>query len=74
MLPFGVYGADTRHLCRITQALLGEEGSAEVFVDDPALALRGAEERCHELAVLTCWLWRSLGFPLAWSKAQYGNV
>ena len=68
-----IWGRSAAFLGRITQALLGDEGRAEVFVDNPAIALRGSEERCNELAVLTCWLWRVMGFPLSWSKAQLGK-
>ena len=46
---------------------------AEEFVDVPAGALRGSEERCNELAVIDCGLWRALGHPLARKKAQLGK-
>ena len=53
---------------------VGDEGRAEVFVDVPAIALRGSEGRCNELAVIDCWLWRALGYPLARNKAQLANA
>eukprot|EP00971_Amphidinium_carterae_P261317 5184127-Amphidinium_carterae.1 len=45
----------------------------QVFVDDPFLAVVGTShaDRARKLCLVFL-LWASMGFGLAWHKAQYG--
>ena len=55
------------------QTRAGEEARLQLYVDDPIIALRGAEARRRRLASKFVAVFLVLGFPLAFSKAQRGQ-
>eukprot|EP00971_Amphidinium_carterae_P194681 3863413-Amphidinium_carterae.1 len=60
---------------RYAQAMFhGQELRLQIFVDDPFLAVVGTseEDRARKLCLVFL-LWASMGFNLAWHKAQYGK-
>lgn len=44
----------------------------QLYVDDPASALRGNPQQRDRMVAIIIVMWRSLGFPLAFSKAARG--
>ena len=45
----------------------------EIYVDDPIVAIRGTQHRRKRLVCIFTLAWLSLGFPLAFQKAQLGQ-
>ena len=45
----------------------------QVYVDDPAIALRGTEEVCQEQVAILLLAWHALGVDLAIKKGQFGD-
>lgn len=59
-------------LARLTQATVGlEHARLQLYLDDPALTVRGPEPAARARAALALGLWHGLRVPLAWSKGQW---
>eukprot|EP00971_Amphidinium_carterae_P349784 6491222-Amphidinium_carterae.1 len=59
---------------RLSQAVLGQDAHINCYVDDP-LVLLGKDHRTNmRLASFLVILWRALGFPVAFQKAQFGTT
>ena len=60
---------------RMTQAMLdGTVARVNCYVDDPIIAIYATESERDRIATLVITLWRSLGFKLAFRKAQLGQL
>ena len=49
------------------------EARIQLYVDDPAIAVRGTKQERDEIIAITVLIWLILGFKLAFPKAQRGT-
>ena len=68
-----VWGRVAAATMRITQAMLGQFGRANCYVDDTLLFIKGTKTERREMLMAVILLWRALGLKLAWRKAEYGR-
>lgn len=70
--PLG-WGRLAALLGRLTQSTFSQhEALTEIYTDDPCICLRGDKPQRDKVIAMTCILWLSLGFPLAWAKGCRG--
>ena len=50
------------------------EARSQLYVDDPAIAIRGNEQQRDEFIAVAVLVWRLLGFDLSFHKAQRGTT
>ena len=78
-----VFSRAASFACRCAQALLGPAarderqdwddvayGRLQLYVDDPALTLRGTQEQIEAAMDVVILFWLALGVPLSWKKGE----
>ncbi len=60
---------------RLTQSLFQlQEAKLRIYVDDPAITLRGVQARRERYAAIVVLVWSALGLPIAIHKAARGSL
>ena len=69
-----VWGRVAAAAMRMTQALLGDRGRIECFVDDALMFTKGKQRERQRDLLAVLLLWRALGLQLSWRKGSIGRT